>query len=198
MSIIDDINSLDPSNPGVWPVGFKITVFVIVFAALVYAGWHFDITKQREELAGLKQKEVEQIQVLEARQRKVANLDALKEQMQEMEQSFVDMLRQLPNKTEVADLLIDISQTGLSAGLEFNLFQPGGETPREFYAELPINISVVGDYHKFGRFISGIAALPRIVTTHDIQIQAMGSDPAERPLAMTAVAKTYRALEEEN
>ena len=198
MSLIDDINNLDPSNPGVWPAGFKIAVFVIVFAALVYAGWHFDITKQREELAGLKQKEAEQIQVLEARQRKVANLDALKEQMQEMEQSFVDMLRQLPNKTEVADLLIDISQTGLSAGLEFKLFQPGGETPREFYAELPINISVVGDYHKFGRFISGIAALPRIVTTHNIQIQALGQGPAERPLSMTAVAKTYRALEEEN
>lgn len=198
MSIIDDINNLDPSNPGVWPTGFKIAVFVIVFAALVYAGWHFDIIKQREELAALKQKEAEQIQVLEARQRKVANLDALKEQMQEMEQSFVDMLRQLPNKTEVADLLIDISQTGLSAGLEFKLFQPGGETPREFYAELPINISVVGDYHKFGRFISGIAALPRIVTTHNIQIKAIGQSPAERPLSMTAVAKTYRALEEEN
>ena len=198
MSIIDDINNLDPRNPGVWPVGFRIAVFVIVFAALVYAGWHFDIIKQREELAGLKQKEAEQIQVLEARQRKVANLDALKEQMKEMEQSFVDMLQQLPNRTEVADLLIDISQTGLSAGLEFKLFQPGGETPREFYAELPINISVVGDYHKFGRFISGIAALPRIVTTHNIQIQALGQGPAERPLSMTAVAKTYRALEEEN
>ena len=199
MSIIDDINNLDPSNPGVWPVGFKIAVFVIVFVALVYAGWHFDITKLREELAGLKQKEIEQIQVLEIRQKKVANLDALKDQMKEMEQSFDDMLRQLPNKTEVADLLIDISQTGLAAGLEFNLFQPKGETPREFYAELPINISIVGDYHQFGEFVSGIAALPRIVTTHDIQIQPIGAEaPAERPLSMTAVAKTYRALEEEN
>ena len=199
MSIIDDINNLDPNNPGVWPVGFKIAVFVIVFVALVYAGWHFDITKLREELAGLKQKEIEQIQVLEIRQKKVANLDALKEQMKEMEQSFDDMLRQLPNKTEVADLLIDISQTGLAAGLEFKLFEPKGETPREFYAELPINISIVGDYHQFGEFVSGIAALPRIVTTHDIQIQPLGAEaPAERPLSMTAVAKTYRALEEEN
>lgn len=199
MSIIDDINNLDPSNPGVWPAGFKIAVFVIVFVALVYAGWHFDITKLREELAGLKQKEIEQIQVLEIKQKKVANLDALKDQMKEMEQSFDDMLRQLPNKTEVADLLIDISQTGLAAGLEFKLFQPKGETPREFYAELPINISIVGDYHQFGEFVSGIAALPRIVTTHDIQIQPIGAEaPAERPLSMTAVAKTYRALEEEN
>lgn len=199
MSIIDDINNLDPNNPGVWPRAFKIAVFVIVFAALVYAGWHFDITQLREELAGLKQKEAEQIQILEIRQKKVANLDALKDQMKEMEQSFDDMLRQLPNKTEVADLLIDISQTGLAAGLEFKLFEPKGETPREFYAELPINISIVGDYHQFGEFVSGIAALPRIVTTHDIQIQPLGADaPAERPLSMTAVAKTYRALEEEN
>lgn len=199
MSIIDDINNLDPNNPGVWPTAFKIVVFAIVFAALVYAGWHFDITQLREELAGLKQKEAEQIQILEIRQKKVANLDALKDQMKEMEQSFDDMLRQLPNKTEVADLLIDISQTGLAAGLEFKLFEPKGETPREFYAELPINISIVGDYHQFGEFVSGIAALPRIVTTHDIQIQPLGADaPAERPLSMTAIAKTYRALEEEN
>lgn len=199
MSILDDINNLDPNNPGVWPATFKAAVFVIVFAALVYAGWHFDITPLREELAGLKQKEAEQIQILEIRQRKVANLDALKDQMKQMEQSFDDMLQQLPNKTEVADLLIDISQTGLAAGLEFKLFEPRGETPREFYAELPINISVVGDYHQFGEFVSGIAALPRIVTTHDIQIQSVGAQgPAERPLSMTAIAKTYRALEEEN
>ena len=199
MSILDDINNLDPNNPGVWPMTFKVAVFVVVFAALVYAGWHFDITPLREELAGLKQKEAEQIQILEVRQRKVANLDALKDQMKEMEQSFDDMLQQLPNKTEVADLLIDISQTGLAAGLEFNLFEPRGETPREFYAELPINISVVGDYHQFGEFVSGIAALPRIVTTHDIRIQSVGAQgPAERPLSMTAIAKTYRALEEEN
>lgn len=199
MSIIDDINNLDPNNPGVWPTAFKIVVFAIVFVALVYAGWHFDITQLREELAGLKQKEAEQIQILEIRQKKVANLDALKDQMKEMEQSFDDMLRQLPNKTEVADLLIDISQTGLAAGLEFKLFEPKGETPKEFYAELPINISIVGDYHQFGEFVSGIAALPRIVTTHDIQIQPLGADaPAERPLSMTAIAKTYRALEEEN
>ena len=199
MSILDDINNLDPNNPGVWPANFKVAIFVVVFAALVYAGWHFDITPLREELAGLKQKEAEQIQILEVRQRKVANLDALKDQMKEMEQSFDDMLQQLPNKTEVADLLIDISQTGLAAGLEFKLFEPRGETPREFYAELPINISVVGDYHQFGEFVSGIAALPRIVTTHDIQIQSMGAQgPAERPLSMTAIAKTYRALEEEN
>ena len=198
MSIIDDINNLDPNNPGVWPAPVKAIVFVILFVALVYAGWHFDITKQREELAGLERKEKEQIEVLDVRQKKAANLDALKEQMKEMEQSFGDMVRQLPNKTEVAGLLIDISQTGLSAGLEFKLFEPRGEAPKEFYAELPINISVVGDYHQFGEFVSGIAALPRIVTTHDIVITPTGKDGSVQLLSMNAVAKTYRALEEEN
>ena len=114
-----------------------------------------------------------------------------------MEQSFGDMVRQLPNKTEVAGLLIDISQTGLASGLEFKLFQPGGESPKEFYAELPIKLSVTGTYHQFGELVSGVAALPRIVTTHDISIAAASkNDPTL--LEMKAVAKTYRALEEEN
>ncbi len=201
MSFVDDINNLDPNNPGVWPMPVKAVLFVIVFAVIVYAGWHFDITEQRVMLFGLEQKEQEQIEILDVRQKKAANLNALKEQMKEMQQNFGDMVRQLPNKTEVAGLLIDISQTGLGAGLEFKLFEPKGEAPREFYAELPINISVVGDYHQFGEFVSGIAALPRIVTTHDISITPMDkTQPADGTplLQMTAIAKTYRALEEEN
>jgi type IV pilus assembly protein PilO len=199
MSIIDDINNLDPNNPGVWPAPVKAVVFVVVFAGILFAGWKFDVTKQREALAALEKKEKEQIEILDARQKKAANLNALKEQMKEMEQSFGDMVKQLPNKTEVAGLLIDVSQTGLAAGLEFKLFQPGGEAPKEFYAELPINISVVGNYHQFGEFVSGIAALPRIVTTHDIKIKPLGKGKSDTPmLQMTAVAKTYRALEEEN
>lgn len=201
MSFIDDLNNLDPNNPGVWPLPVKAVVFAIVFAGIVYAGWHFDITKQREELDGLEKKEKERIEVLDVRQKKAANLNALKEQMKEMEQNFGDMVRQLPNKTEVAGLLIDISQTGLGAGLEFKLFEPKGEAPKEFYAELPINISVVGGYHQFGEFVSGIAALPRIVTTHNISIKDFdgGNTVDGIPLLqMDAVAKTYRALEEEN
>ena len=201
MSFVDDINNLDPNNPGVWPMPVKAVVFAIVFAGIVYAGWHFDITEQRAQLASLEQKEKEQFEILDVRQKKAANLDALKEQMKEMQQNFGDMVRQLPNKTEVAGLLIDISQTGLGAGLEFKLFEPKGEAPREFYAELPINISVVGDYHQFGEFVSGIAALPRIVTTHNISITPIDkTQPADGTplLQMTAIAKTYRALEEEN
>ena len=199
MSFIDDLNNLDPNNPGVWPLPVKAVVFAVVFAGILFAGWKFDITTQREELAGLEKKEKDQIDILDARQKKAANLNALKEQMKEMEQSFGDMVKQLPNKTEVAGLLIDISQTGLAAGLEFKLFQPRGESPREFYAELPISISVVGNYHQFGEFVSGIAALPRIVTTHDINITTTDQQEADGTptLKMDAIAKTYRALEEE-
>ena len=195
MSFIDDLNNLDPNNPGVWPLPVKLVVFAVVFAGLVYAGWHFDITKQREELAGLEKKEKEQFDILDVRQKKAANLNALKEQMKEMEQNFGDMVRQLPNKTEVAGLLIDISQTGLGAGLEFKLFQPQKEKPAEFYATLPIKITVEGEYHQFGEFVSGIATLPRIVTTHDIQITK--SKKGEK-LIMNATAQTYRAIEEGN
>lgn len=196
MSIIDDINNLDPSNPGIWPVPVQVVVFVILFAVVVATGWQIDITKQRDEIRGLEQQEKEQLSILEARQKKAANLNVLKQQMKEIEQSFGDMLRQLPNETEVAGLLIDISQTGLAAGLEFKLFEPKGEVLKEFYAELPINISVVGGYHQFGDFVSGIAALPRIVTNHDISITTLeGQDSATPKLTMNTVAKTYRALE---
>lgn len=197
MSFVDDINNLDPNNPGAWPLPIKAVVFILVFVGIVAAGWYTDTTKQREELAGLERKEHEQIEVLDKKQKKAANLKALKEQMKEMEQSFGDMVRQLPNQTEVAGLLIDISQTGLSSGLEFKLFEPANESPKEFYAELPIKLSVTGTYHQFGEFVSGVAALPRIVTTHDITIAAAKkNDPTL--LEMKAVAKTYRALEEEN
>ncbi len=199
MSFIDDINNLDPSNPGVWPMPFKIIVFVILFVLILVGGWKFDITDQRTELVSLEQKEKERLEVLDIRQRKSANLNALKDQMKEMEQNFGDMVRQLPNNTEVAGLLIDISQTGLGAGLEFKLFQPSGESPKEFYAELPINISVVGGYHELGDFVSGLAALPRIVTTHDIVIQPIGDSYSDGTplLQMQAIVRTYRALEQE-
>ena len=195
MSIVDDINNLDPNNPGAWPLPIKAISFVLVFVGIVAAGWYTDTTKQREELAGLEKKEQEQLEILDTRQRKSANLKALKEQMKEMEQSFGDMVRQLPNQTEVAGLLIDISQTGLSSGLEFKLFEPAKESPKEFYAELPIKLSVTGNYHQFGEFVSGVAALPRIVTTHDVSIKRGGKDNPNL-LEMKAVAKTYRALEE--
>ncbi len=193
MNIIEEINNLDPNNPGVWPWPFQAAVIVILFVALLFAGWKFDISKQREELAKVEAKEQDLRDTFEVKQKKAANLDALKKQMKEMEQSFGDMLRQLPNKTEIAGLIVDISQTGLAAGLEFDLFKPQQEQPTEFYAELPIDIVVKGTYHEIGEFVSGIAELPRIVTTHNIRLVRQDGGN----LQMTAVAKTYRALDEE-
>ena len=198
MSFIDDLNNLDPNNPGVWPVPVKAAVILLLIVGILYAGWYFDITKQREQLFSVQQKEQDLSGTLETKQKKAANLNALKEQMKEMEQSCGDMIRQLPDKTEVAGLLVDISQTGLAAGLEFRLFRPKGEVPSEFYSTLPIDISVIGTYHQLGEFVSGVATLPRIVTTHNISItkHAASGDGSER-LLMNSVAQTYRALEEE-
>ena len=199
MSFADDLKNLDPNNPGLWPKAIQVVLYLILFFALLFAGWKFDITKQRNELAGPEEKEKERIEILKVRQRKAANLNALKEQMKEMEISFGDMVRQLPNQTEVAGLLVDISQTGLGAGLEFKLFEPKAENPKEFYAVLPISISVVGDYHQFGEFVSGLAQLPRIVTTHEISIISKSLDESTGTplLEMRTIAQTYRALEED-
>lgn len=194
MSLVDDIKNLDPNNPGEWPLPIQMIVIAVVFAAILFGGYKYDISPQRDAIASLENKEADLKETFESKQRKAANLVALKEQMQEMQQSFGEMLRQLPNKTEVPGLIIDVSQTGLAAGLEFDLFKPGGEQISEFYAEFPIQISVKGNYHQLGEFISGIAALPRIVTTHNINIK---KSEAGNKLSMTATARTYRALDDE-
>ncbi len=194
MSFIDDLKNLDQNNPGAWPLPIQLAAAVILCVVLVGAGYKFDWSKQIEELTKVQKTEQEHRNTFEVKQKKAANLVPLREQMKEMEQSFGDMVRQLPNKTEVAGLLVDISQTGLAAGLEFELFQPKGEVPTEFYAELPISIKINGSYHQMGEFVSGLAALPRIVTTHNIKI-TKGKTPGN--LSMAATAKTYRAIEED-
>jgi len=196
MSLIDDINNLDPQNMGGWPLPIKIGLIVIVSGAILFAGWQYDIKDLRIKIANLEATEVEEIAKLERKQKKAANLNALKEQMKEMKQSFGDMLRQLPDETEVAGLLVDISQTGLASGLEFELFRPNKEKPQEFYVELPIQIKVLGTYHEFGEFVSGVAGLPRIVTAHNITIARQKKGEGNL-LSMSATAKTYRAQEEE-
>ena len=198
---LDDLNNLDPNNIGSWPLPIRLVVILAVCAGILGAGIWYDVKPQREVLAKEEQKEVELKSTFEIKQKKAANLEALKLQMQEMQQTFGDLLRQLPNKTEVAGLIVDISQTGLAAGLEFELFKPSKEIPSEFYAELPIQISVLGSYHQFGEFISGVAALPRIVTTHNINIdlktKANVVEGQGQVLIMKATAKTYRALDTE-
>jgi type IV pilus assembly protein PilO len=190
---LSDLNDLDFQDMGNWPGVAKAGLLVIVCGALLFAGYWFDTRDQLSELDRYKLKEKQLQGTFKVKASKAANLEAYKQQMVEMEQSFGAMLKQLPSKTEVAELLVDISQTGLASGLEFELFKPQGEVPLEFYAELPIQLRVIGGYHEFGNFVSGVAALPRIVTLHDFSIKPR----EDGKLIMEAKAKTYRYLDEE-
>lgn len=198
---LSDLNDLDFGNAGSWPVLAKGIAVTIVVTAVLGAGYWFDTQHQWQQFKDVERKEQELKQVFESKQQKAANLEAYRQQMKEMKESFGAMLRQLPGKTEVADLLVDVSQTGLASGLEFELFKPEAERPADFYAELPIRIRVVGTYHEFASFVSGVAALPRIVTLHDFSISPVakgrGQAPAGGQLAMEILAKTYRYLDEE-
>jgi len=189
-----DLNNLDFSNIGGWPTAVKIALIVIVCAGVAAAGFFLDIQKQIENLERAEKQELTLKQEFENKQAKAVNLDAYKQQLKEIEESFGAMLRQLPSKTEVEGLLVDISQTGLASGIEFELFKPQSERFIEFYAELPITMKMTGTYHEFGSFVSGVAALPRIVTLHNISIQG-GKGKSDR-LTMDVTAKTYRYLDE--
>jgi len=198
--LLDQLRNLDPNDPGRWPLGVRVGTVVLLFVLAAAAGyWYFVWKAKRPELLEARAKETELWNTLESKARKAANLQAYKDQLAEMEKSFGAMLRQLPNRTEVPNLLVDISQTGLAAGLEEKLFQPQGENRKDFYAELPIAIRLTGGYHQMGSFASGIAALPRIVTLHDIEIVPAagrgGGAPGE--LTLNVTAKTYRYLDEE-
>lgn len=187
---LQELNELSLKDAGDWPVIVKMLLFLILAGGIVGAGYYFDVKDQYLTLEQVEKKELDLRSEFERKQAKAVNLEAYREQLAEMEVSFGAMLRQLPDKTEVAGLLVDVSQTGLAAGLEFELFQPRGEIKQDFYAELPISITVLGNYHEFGEFVSGLAALPRIVTIHNIQIS-----PADGQLRLRATAKTYRYLE---
>ena len=199
--LLDQLRNLDPNDPGRWPLGVRIGTVVLLFVFAASAGyWYFVWKAKRPELLEARAKETELWGTLESKARKAANLQAYKDQLAEMEKSFGAMLRQLPNKTEVPNLLVDISQTGLGAGLEEKLFQPLGENRKDFYAELPISIRLTGNYHEMGTFASGIAALPRIVTLHDVEIVpaaavTRGGVPGD--LTLNVTAKTYRYLDED-
>lgn len=189
---LDELSNIDFSSPGDWPFPIKAFAILLLWAAVGGAGYYFDTQHQLAALEKGEQGEVSLKADFEKKQAKAANYERYRQQVEEMKQSLGAMLRQLPNKTEVANLLVDVSQTGLGAGLEFELFDPGNEAPRDFYAELPITLRVKGGYHEFGEFVSGLAALPRIVTIHDISISGRGEE-----LTMAAIAKTYRYLDEE-
>jgi type IV pilus assembly protein PilO len=202
---LSDLQNLDPKNIGGWPAPIRALVILLLCAALLGAGYYFDTKDQIGRLQIVEAEEESLKSTFETKQRKAANLEPLKLQLMEMKQSFGAMLRLLPNRTEIEGLLVDISQAGLAAGLEFELFKPDKEQPQEFYAVQPIQIRVSGSYHDFGNFISDVAALPRIVTQHDISItpgprqdtSGSGGSRDARLLSMSMTAKTYRYLEEE-
>jgi len=195
---LSDLNNLDINNIGVWPLPLRIFAILLLCGGLLGAGYWFDTQHQIAEWDAAKKKETQLRETFRVKWHKVANLENFRKQLEEMNRSFGAMLRQLPDKTEVADLLVDVSQTGLSNGLEFQLFKPGGEIRKGFYAELPIQLNVTGSYHQFGAFVSELAALPRIVTIHNVDISPSGgtSGSGATPLRMSAIAKTYRYLEE--
>ena len=190
---LSELNDLDISNIANWPLPARVFVVSMVFVGVLGLGYWLDVKDQRISLEKAEAKETELRHNFEIKAKKAANLAAYEQQLAEMKESFGAMLRQLPNKTEVAELLVDISQTGLASGLEFELFKPQAEVPKEFYAELPISIRVKGSYHEFGNFISGVAALPRIVTVHDVNIEP----DKDGELTMDILAKTYRYMDED-
>jgi type IV pilus assembly protein PilO len=197
MNLIEELQSLDANDVGRWPLPFRIAVIVIVFFVVMGLGIYWFIVKDKAPLLERAQaEELELRTTFENKQRKAANYDAYKAQLAQIEQSFGTMLRQLPGETEIPSLIVDISQTGLAAGLQEKLFVPQSEIPRDFYAEKPIKIRLAGSYHEIGNFVSGIAALPRIVTLHDINITRENRDSFDN-LSMEVTAKTYRYLDEE-
>lgn len=198
MSFIDDLRNLDLNDIGRWPFLVQAFFVVLLFVLATGAGFYFFVYEsQMPKLEKAQAEERELRNTFEAKQRKAANFTAYKAQLAEIERSFGTMLRQLPGKTEIPNLLVDISQAGLGAGLEEELFQPTEEVRKDFYAEKPIKIRLSGAYHEFGRFVSDIAALPRIVTLHDIEITPNGKNPGFDELVLNVTAKTYRYLDEE-
>jgi type IV pilus assembly protein PilO len=194
MSLMDDLRTLDPKQPGNWPWPIKVGAFVLMFVAVQVAAYFIFWQSQTEEIERGRQEVDKQKEAFLEKKKLAVNLEAYKQQRAEIEQSFGTLLKQLPNKSEMDALLIDINQAGLGRGLAFELFKPADkENITEFYAELPVNIKVTGNYHDLGAFASDVAKMPRIVLLTDLKLDP----PKEGVLTMEAVAKTYRYLDEE-
>jgi len=194
MNIVEELRNLDPKQPGNWPWLVKAGAFILIFVAIQLAAGFFFWKDQNDEIEKGRQDVATQKETFLEKKKLAVNLEAYKQQRAEIEQSFGALLKQLPNKSEMDALLIDINQAGLGRGLAFELFKPATtENFTEFYAELPVNIKVTGNYHDLGAFASDVAKMPRIVLLTDVKLDP----PKDGLLSMEAVAKTYRYLDEE-
>jgi type IV pilus assembly protein PilO len=198
------LRELDFNNMGAWPQQARIGLCVIIGLVIVGLTWYLFVSDKKDELRRLETTETGLRDEFAEKQGRAANLEPLKQQLAQMEQQLQQMLRQLPSKTEMPDLIVDISQTALATGISNELFQPGPEEKKEFYAEKPIALRMVGSYHQFGGFVSGVASLPRVVimTMHDISLKPRGKDKdagitATSPLELAGTVKTYRYLDED-
>lgn len=191
--LLEDLKNLNPKNPGAWPWPVKIVTFFVLFLCVVAAGAMFDWKDQWETLQTIEKEESSLKETFLTKKKQAINLDLIKKQLTETQESFGALLKQLPSKSEMDALLTDINQAGLGRGLQFELFRPGSETVRDgAFAEQPITIKVTGSYDDIGKFSSDIAMLSRIVTLNEIAINPMGGG-----LSMDAIAKTFRYLDEE-
>ena len=212
MSSNFDLRNLDFNNSGAWPAPVKLFFCLIVAVVILFLAWYLSISDTQTRIEALERTEREKFAEFETKQAKAVNLEPLRQQLAEMEIMLQQMLRQLPSKTEMPDLIVDVSQTALASGIENELFQPGPEAMKEFYAEKPIALRMVGNYHQFGAFVSGVASLPRVVimTMHDISLKPRASAAGGRggrgaapaitaggALVLEGTVKTYRYLDEE-
>ena len=190
-----DLRDIDFKTAGSWPMQLKYAVCAFVIVIILLVAWFLMIKDKRDEMLRLEGEETVLRADFENKQARAANLEPLKQQLAQMELILQQMLRQLPSKNEMPDLIVDVSQQALASGITNELFQPGPETPREFYAEKPISIRMVGNYHQFGAFMSGVASLPRVVimTMHDISLKPRGAN--NELLEMAGTIKTYRYLD---
>ena len=196
MNLVEELRTLDPRDPGRWPLPIRIGAVGVWFVILTFVlSYMFVWQQQKPELERRQSEELTLRDQFRQKHAKAVNLEVYKQQLKDIERSFGALLRQLPGKTEVPNLLVDISQVGVGAGLEEKLFQPADEVKKDFYAELPIKIKLTGSYHQMGEFVSGIAALPRIVTLHDITIKPDNKDAYDQ-LSFELTAKTFRYLDD--
>ena len=200
MSFFDDLRNLDRNNIGAWPQSVKIFFAALIVVLILFFGWYFKISNQQDDLASAQQKEVSLKADFSTKQAKVVNLAAYRKQLDDMKEMLQTMLRQLPSKTEMPDLLNGITQAALSAGIETQLFAPQAEVMKDFYAEKPIQLKMLGTYHEFGAFVSNVASLPRVVilTMHDVSLQPVKeTGVANQQLILEGTVRTYRYLDDE-